>query len=116
MSRTIRRKNYESTQNTSWDKQGSKTAGYYTECEYARWSIRPISFREPTKEEYWHKYRAIHADGRSWDWNLRSYLKRYSNKMVRRLNDAQLHKWVGNPDYEIQLKYPKHAFNRWFYD
>lgn len=51
MSRTIRRKNYERTQGTSWDRAGDKTAGYYTQrgYNYDGYSIRTM---EKTTSRY----------------------------------------------------------------
>lgn len=101
MSRTFRRKNYEDTQGTSWDRQGRKTNGYYTtnDREAARnshgyfvWGLkryRPMDTREAYKARRW-------AHGESSTASVRSpnhWHRLMRNKENRSIDKKQLIKW-----------------------
>ena len=98
MSRTYRRKNYEETQGTSWDRKGRKTAGYYTEWYYSsydqdgRWYQHTSVYREPTKEEYRRKWMWTHGDCKRWNTPPFWFRKNYQ-RMVNTFNDRQLKMW-----------------------
>lgn len=105
MSRTIRRKNYEETQNTSWDRVGKKIGGRYVVEEYFRWSddhyyhwskdfIRPM-----TKEERIDHDKRIYRDRKRYGvphW----YVNLYFEKPLRQHNKREIQKYFRNEDYE----------------
>ena len=102
MSKTIRRKNFEKTQNTSWDKQGSKIAGYYTEADYVAYGLS--CYREPTEQEYFDKYYWAH--GESKHANQRSPGKSYRKPRTREWRQKarqELHRFMTREDYEVVL-------------
>lgn len=66
MSRTFRRRNYETVSNRSSDTGGAKIAGYYTEYDWYYTGYDYPSkrlYRLPTKEELYEKFREAHCDG-----------------------------------------------------
>ena len=102
MSRTYRRKNYEDTQGTSWDRKGRKTAGYYTEEERSHWwevkgdvlvyrHATPL-YRAMTKEEYRRKWMWAHGDCKRWNTPPFWFRKHYQ-RMINTFNDRQLKMW-----------------------
>lgn len=108
MSRTIRRKNYEAENRSSWNNKGRKIARAYTEsdldCFYnsdGLW-VCTYTYREPTKNEYFNKYWSYHSDKQS------RYFRKGPNKWYRfftihqyRMQDkTELRKFMKNEDYE----------------
>ena len=102
MSRTFRRKNYEAENRTSWDNQGTKLAGVYTERDYIidgriRWV-----YREPTEQEYHKAYYNYHSDRQS------RYVRKGPNKWYRKekmhehrmLDKSELRKFMKDDNYE----------------
>lgn len=63
MARTLRRKNYIQANNTTWDRQGCKTNGYYTEYDFADRTSWLKVFRVCTKQEQFKKFKIAHLDG-----------------------------------------------------
>lgn len=113
MSRTFRRKGFEKTQNTSWNKQGNSVAGYYTEYDliypegvnsrWYYWTALRI-YREPTKEERKFKFLVAHGEShRSERTPSREYRQSRERKM-RRYNKQELYKFKDNSDYEPMVK------------
>lgn len=109
MGKTFRRKNYELENNTSWDRKGRKTAGFYTEydikCdEHGRCIRGAYIFREPTKKELWKSKRWAHGEGHS---NSHSPGYGYRNNRMREnrmLTKEELHKFFMIPDYEPMVE------------
>ena len=109
MSKTYRRKNYELENNTSWDRKGRKTAGFYTEYDYERdedgrtiWGA--YIFREPTKKELWKAKRWAHGENHP---NSHSPGRWYRNNRMREnrmLTKEELHKFFMIPDYEPMVE------------
>lgn len=122
MSRTYRRKGYEKTQNTSWDKQFNSFAGFYTEYDYElinpylKYSRFNKIYRKPTKQEFSQKYWDVHADGRYGCNSLGTYFKILNNQQIRRENDREILKWMKNEDHEVMLKTGEELLDPWFYD
>jgi hypothetical protein len=105
MARTYRRKNYEATQNTSWDTKGFKTAGHNTAYDgsWVSWSILPeCTFRPMTKQETYKRWRWYH--GESKHRNARSPSKYYRERRMsqnRGINEREIFKWINsNGEYE----------------
>jgi hypothetical protein len=105
MARTYRRKNYESTQNTSWDTKGFKTAGHYTTYDgsWYRWSNQPeVTFRPMDPQEKYKQWKWFH--GESSHANQRSpgkYYRKLRMGQNRMINKAEIVKWVkSNGEYE----------------
>ena len=98
MSRTYRRKGYEKTQATSWDRQGDKVAGYYTVRDYICW--RQYEYRAPTKHEFGRKYWEIHGDNHSSEYTPNRWYRLFRMRQNRRINDRELHKFMMNDEYE----------------
>lgn len=99
MARTFRRKGYESTQNTSWDTQGFKTAGHYTTYDGPYWlqcgARRMPNFRPMNKVERYHRWRWFHgesrtAQARSPGWTYRNSRMRQN----RAINRQEIIKWI----------------------
>jgi hypothetical protein len=101
MSRTLRRKHYESENPKS---RGFKTAGFYTEydhyCETSNGHGGYWIFREPTQQERDRKYWLIHSESK--DGNARGpgrWYKQRKEKLNRRANTRELHRYLTR-DYE----------------
>lgn len=114
MSRTYRRKNYEATQGTSWDRRGDKIAGYYTVCEWnyklhesiEGYSYRQnYTYREPTEHEYGKEYWRVHGDANhSMCWNNPGkWFRNYEQNRQRQHDRRELHEFYTNPDYEVMV-------------
>ena len=100
MSKTIRRKGYESTAKKV---HGSKTAGYFT-IQEGWWfyynKSDEVTFREPTRQEYFKAFWKLHGDSQRNAWcPSRSYRhpRTVENRMI---NKQELIKWLKNEDYE----------------
>jgi hypothetical protein len=114
MSRTFRCKNYEDTQNTSWDRQGRKIGGFYCEYSYANevydsnlhWGWRYVHiFRPPTQEELIKAYWRNHGESRHRCARSPSRYHRGTRMAEnRRINNQELHKFLKNPDHEPMLE------------
>jgi hypothetical protein len=102
MARTYRRKNYESTQNTSWDTKGFKTAGHYTTSDGSWYNHVEKTFRPMTKREAYKRWRWNHGESR--DANQRSPSRYYRERRMsqnRGINEREIFKWVkSNGEYE----------------
>ena len=98
MSRTYRRKGYEKTQATSWDRQGDKVARFYTVREYICW--RRYEYREPTEQEYGRKYWEIHGDNHRNQYTPAREYRQFRIRQNRRINDRELHKFMTREEYE----------------
>lgn len=61
MARTLRRKNYIQTKNTTCGRQGCKINGYYTEYDFDDYGLQ--LFRPCTEEERFRLYKIAHLDG-----------------------------------------------------
>lgn len=103
MSRTFRRKNYEDTQGTSWDRKGRKTAGYYTEYDFndfhGDWNRGDVTYRPPTRAEYIKEYFRIHGESRHANcWTPGGEYKKSRMKENRSINKEEMVKWKKYPD------------------
>jgi hypothetical protein len=108
MSRTIRRKNYEEANNTSWDRKGRKTAGFYTEYDYARDKYGRITsenwYREPTKQELWRAKRFAHSDNKPNVFSGSKEHRRNRMKQNRMITKSELFKFFKDFDYEPMVE------------
>lgn len=117
MSRTIRRKNYEETRNSSWHRAGKKVNGIYT-YEDRQWSFMGIYesiicgevyefkkfsrmdvYRPMTKEERIDHDKRIYRDRKRYGvphW----YVNLYFEQPLRQYNKRELQKYSRNEDYE----------------
>jgi len=104
MSRTYRRKNYEVTQGTSWDRQGRKTNGFYTTYDGSWWSWgvkEEMTFRPMTKEEYRNRYWWIHGESRhSNAWSPNRHYRKPREEAHRMRCKQEIIKFMKNPDYD----------------
>lgn len=108
MSRTFRRKHYETEVGVStWNSK--KVAGYYTEWDIywaddptdPKYQIRVEEHRKPTREEYYRKYWWIHGESKTaYSWSPGPDNRRNREIENRRLNKTELHKWLRNEEYE----------------
>lgn len=105
MSRTFRRKNFEKTQNRSWDKRGSSIAGYYTYRTYVY--VRDVDsvcrrvdvYREPTKRERYKAFRWAHGESRTRsERSPNSWHRKNRMRENRSINKEELHRWIRDPD------------------
>ncbi len=124
MSRTFRRKGYEATQNTSWDKHGNSVAGYYTESDLVR---RPgyngplwycVNFlkvyREPTKAERFRKWYSAHGESRTAsERSPNKWHRQHRQNELRTEARRQLNKFLRNDEYEpiIRAKPTSHYWD-----
>lgn len=112
MSRTFRRKNYEETQGTSWDRKFRRVHGEYTEYDIVLWShngcggyqqaYRPMTKRERDKE-YWR----VHADSKSgYGWNPRGpwWWLNLHQREYRRASEREILKFVRDESYEPMIE------------
>jgi hypothetical protein len=102
MSRTYRRKGYEDTQRTSWDRPGNKTFGYYTKRIYRWWAGSGTlfhTFHVPSKQEYFKMWYRTHGESRTNKERSpdRSY-RIHRMKENRNINKQELFKWITQPD------------------
>lgn len=109
MSKTFRRKNHECENNTSWDSQGRKFFGFYTEYDCVGYgSEDPTTYswakiyREPTEKEYNKAYYNTHSDKQSRKRRSGpSKWYRYMKIHKYRMHDKrEIHKFMKNEDYE----------------
>lgn len=106
MARTFRRKNFESTQNSSWDTRGFKTAGHYTTYDGPYWlqwgSRRMPNFRMMDAQERFHRWYWMHGESRSAQMRSpgRTY-REWRMNQNRSINKQELCKWIkANGEYE----------------
>lgn len=104
MSRTFRRKGYENTQRTSWDRCGNRVAGFYTESDpewwFGRYCVDIPEFRKPTRQEYYARFWRYHGDSHRNAWSPSRYYRHTRHIENKSINNQQLAKWIKNNDYE----------------
>jgi len=107
MSRTYRRKNYELTQNTSWDRVGRRVYGFNVERDFIihhgdRYYFYETVYRSATKKEIQDEYKIIHTDNQKskYDNPPSWFVRLYFEKPLRKHNKRELHRFIRNPDYE----------------
>lgn len=101
MSRTYRRKNYERTQNTSWDVRGFKTAGHFTEYD-GSYGYCDVTYREMTKEERFTREKYLHGESSSH--NSRSpnrWHRSHREREYRQYMKRELTKFLKHVEYEV---------------
>jgi hypothetical protein len=107
MSRTFRRKNYEAENNTSWDVQGRKTAGFYTE-RVSHWVASGQYFHTyeiPTKAQFYKKYTWAHGESKSANsWSPGHSFRHPRMTQNRAITRRELHKYRMIPDYEPMVE------------
>lgn len=122
MSRTYRRKNYEDTQGTSWDRKGRKTAGYYTEYDYndschfwhPGWNRGDVTYRPPTQEEYIREHQRIHGESKHANyWTPGKGYKQHRMNENRQINKQELVKWKKRPD-DYEPLFEEEPRNHWW--
>jgi hypothetical protein len=97
MARTIRRKNYEATQNASWDTKGFKTAGHYTTYDgswYAWGNQDEVVFRPMDKIEAYKQRRWYHGEGHPNQYSPGKYYRWYRQRQNRMINKEEILKWI----------------------
>lgn len=113
MSRTFRRKNFESEKYNSWTRQSNKIAGYYTVRE--SW-LNPI-YRKPTESEFFQAYWENHGESKSS--SARSpnhWWKNFDQRKERRFNERELFRWAFKEDYEPMFKNRDSDDFWWYWD
>jgi len=113
MSRTIRRKNFEDTLTTSWDRQGFKTHGLYTKCEATRVVHRQGSrttvtyvwttYRAMNKQERFHRWYEFHRESRPSMRGPSRWFRTVRSHKIRKQEKIELHKFTKDPDHEPML-------------
>jgi hypothetical protein len=100
MSRTYRRKGYEDTQGTSWDRRGRKTAGYYTKTDW-NWNTGEQIYSIPNKRDSFRLFWWAHGD-HGWSfWVAPGEYRTLWMKRNRSFNKQELVRWLKTPeDYE----------------
>lgn len=103
MSRTFRRKNYEITQNRSWDNQFRKQYGFYTTFDWnntlhQKYSIR--CYRMPTEQEFYKNYWINHSDNHRNKWSPSKTYRKIRMSENRSINNHELFKCLKYEDYE----------------
>lgn len=99
MARTYRRKNYESTQNASWDTCGFKVGRHYTTYDGPYWlqngARRMPEYREMDALESYHHWRWMHGESGSAQMRSpgRTY-REYRMSENRSINKQELAKWL----------------------
>lgn len=106
MSRTYRRKNYETVcQNSYWG--GSKLAGFYTEVDWVPldlnrgWLGHVYTYRAPTKAERFKRWYSAHGESRHA--NHRTPGPAYREHRMRQnrsINKEELHRCLREVEYE----------------
>lgn len=104
MSRTYRRKNYEVTQGTSWDRQGRKFGGFYTTWDF-EWNRNGgrgyYNYRPMTKLERYDKNRLIHGESVHGNaWSPGRHYRKYREDQHRMRCKQEIIKYRKNPDYD----------------
>jgi hypothetical protein len=103
MSKTYRRKGYEKTQNTSWDKQSNSIAGYYTEKDWVEYNV--WVYREPTKREYFKRWYLAHGESRHANaYGPGKTYKKYRMSENRCITKRELAKFYKDYDYEPMIE------------
>ena len=100
MSRTFRRKGYEKTQGTTWDRKGDKFAGFYTEYDLDRTQNWLCIYREPTKQEYYKEYWRVHGDHHRNYWSPSHVYREARMRQNRSINKEEIIKWIKDDEYE----------------
>ena len=106
MSRTFRRKDYEKTRGSSWERQHDKIAGYYTKYEYCRveddkYRWYEEVWREPTKSERYKMVRWAHGESRTSNERTPSrWFRQDRMNQNRMINKRELIKWLKNAEYD----------------
>lgn len=116
MSRTFRRKNYELTKNTTWDRVGKKKVGYYQTTEKPIYNHHELKngsyvcylcgwatvYYECSKYKSRKEYILLHADSPK---NIQRYNKKYGKfyykRELRAQNKTELIKYMQNNEYEV---------------
>lgn len=102
MSRTFRRKNYELQNATSWDRQGRKAGGFYTEKVWNRgstWSWGWYTYRPMTERERNEAYWFNHGESKSaQSWSPGRSYRSMRMRENRSINKQELIKFLKNPD------------------
>lgn len=95
MARTLRRKNYIQTKNTTWGRQGCKTNGYYTEYDFVDRTSWLKVFRACTKEERYEKYKIAHLDaGTTNHHSFATWARRMEMKRDRQRVRLEIHRFM----------------------
>lgn len=112
MSRTFRRKNYESEQ---WSKAaGFKYGGFYVVHEYlgepspfGKYQGWHWGWRAPTREEYNKRYWRIHGESStSSSYGPNRYYKRMWSKQHRKNAEIELRRYAYSADHEVMILSP----------
>lgn len=101
MSRTIRRKHFKQTRNSSWQCQGFKVNGHFTTWDRSKERINGHQgekiYRPMTKEEVFHEMKFFHGESSSH--NSRSpgpsYRKERKNH-ANTHNDKEMRRWINS--------------------
>ena len=110
MSRTIRRKNYERENNTSWDRKGRKCGGMFPQEEFVSefqverwssiWNMGYYYFREPTEKEYNKAFWTIHSDGNYDFYRSRKSFRKIEMHQCRMNDKREISLFMEDSNYE----------------
>lgn len=109
MSRTIRRKTYEKTRRPS-EYGGFKSGGFYTTCEYFLHEMQRghggcPTYRPMTEQERNERYWEIHGEAKHNNaWTPNHYYRNKEERKLRYSNELEIKRFLGNPEYEPQLR------------
>ena len=103
MSRTIRRKNYENENRTSWDNQGRKLFGFYTVSYYEINSDGRLNclYRAPTDTEYCNAFHKNHSDHGHYRYsNPAKWYRKFKIKKYRQGDKREIRKFMIDKNHE----------------
>jgi hypothetical protein len=110
MSRTYRRKNYELTQNSSWDRRFRRVLDAPADVHYqytwfketeCYWYYRTeLNIEYHDKRRLRHDLRRLHGDNHPWNWSPAKYWRQLFHREFRRHSNHEIHKFIKNSDYE----------------
>ena len=118
MSRTFRRKNFEYTLGTSWDRRYRKHFGFYGESTLTYVNGHHFyGCRQMTPEEVWHANRAYHGDGsRHWSCTrTTTYTRRLLSKRMRLTEKKEMRKVRVDIDYVPDINSRRSDSCNYFY-
>lgn len=101
MSKTYRRKNYEQTQNSSWDRAGKKKFGIHATWNYDNYPDLIQVYRVKTKQEQIKAYIRTHCDGDHFKYsNVPGWFCNIYERGFRQANKREILKYIRQEDYE----------------
>lgn len=92
MARTLRRKHYARNKYSSWNTDGSKTNGFYTDYDYVGPGL--YLYRPCTKEERFKKFKEAHLDAGTYNGVMSVWSRRQESKVDRQKVRREIHRFM----------------------